>query len=140
MKAYKYNENSKIFENEVDCQIDQLESKITGKNVFLLPQYCTFKKPLEQKDGCDVCFDVAAEKWVYVEREEDEEVLPHEPTTEEQKQIRVDELKDLLNATDYKIIKCSECSLAGEPLPYDIKALHEERQTIRDEINEIEND
>lgn len=61
-----------------------------------------------------------------------------EPTAEEIKQARIAELKDQLNGTDYKIIKCSECSLAGVELPYDIAALHAERQALRDEINELE--
>lgn len=58
-----------------------------------------------------------------------------EPSAEEQ----VAELKKQLDSTDYKIIKCSECSLAGEELPYDIVALHAQRQAIRDKINELEN-
>lgn len=60
------------------------------------------------------------------------------PTPEEIKERRIAELKAQLNGTDYKIIKCSECSLAGEPLPYDILELHAQRQAIRDEINELE--
>ena len=42
------------------------------------------------------------------------------------------------NIGDYKITKCYEASLAGEPLPYDIKSLREERQKVRDEINRLE--
>lgn len=53
-------------------------------------------------------------------------------------QERVAELKEQLNSTDYKIIKCSECSLAGVELPYDVAALHAQRQALRDEINELE--
>lgn len=60
------------------------------------------------------------------------------PTEEEIKQIRIAELKERLNGTDYKIIKCSECSLAGLELPYDITELHAQRQALRDEINELE--
>lgn len=63
-----------------------------------------------------------------------------EPTEEEIKQARIAELKGLLNRTDYKIIKCSECSLAGIELPYNIAELHTQRQALRDEINELEND
>ena len=37
---------------------------------------------------------------------------------------------------DYKVIKCMEAFLCGEPLPYDIVALHAERQTLRDIINQ----
>ena len=61
-----------------------------------------------------------------------------EPSEEEKKQARIAELKAELNSTDYKIIKCSECSLAGEELPYDIAELHVARQALRDEINELE--
>ena len=50
----------------------------------------------------------------------------------------VDTLKEQLEATDYKIIKCSEYQLAGEELPYDIVALHQERQALRNKINELE--
>lgn len=61
-----------------------------------------------------------------------------EPSEEEIKQRRIAQLKSELNSTDYKIIKCSECSLAGIELPYDIVELHAQRQAIRDEINELE--
>ena len=61
-----------------------------------------------------------------------------EPSEEEIKQRRIAELKAQLNSTDYKIIKCSECSLAGVELPYDIAELHAQRQALRDEINELE--
>lgn len=61
-----------------------------------------------------------------------------EPTEEEIKQAQIAELKAELAGTDYKIIKCSECSLAGVELPYDVVALHTARQALRDEINELE--
>lgn len=46
--------------------------------------------------------------------------------------------KEALTASDYKIIKCYEASLLGDPLPYDIESLHVERQGFRDKINELE--
>jgi hypothetical protein len=46
-----------------------------------------------------------------------------EKTAEE----KIIELKTKLSSTDYKIIKCSECQLLGEPMPYDIVTLHAER-------------
>lgn len=137
MKAYQYNENSKKFENEVDCQLDPLETAAAGYDVWLLPANSTFKKPLKEKNGFDVCFDVAAEKWTYIEQEKEDDT-PYTPTPEEEKQACIFELKSRLKETDYKIIKCSECSLAGLDLPYDVAALHAERQAIRDEINELE--
>lgn len=47
-------------------------------------------------------------------------------------------LKDSLSDSDYKITKCYEASLLGEPLPYDIASLHTQRQEQRDRINELE--
>lgn len=50
----------------------------------------------------------------------------------------ISRLKAELAATDYQIIKCSECQLLGQDMPYDVAALHEQRQAIRDKINELE--
>lgn len=62
------------------------------------------------------------------------------PSEEEIKRQRITELKLQLGGTDYKIIKCSECQLAGVEMPYDVVSLHAERQAIRDEINQLEKD
>lgn len=61
-----------------------------------------------------------------------------EPSEEEKKQALISELKAKLDGTDYKIIKCSECQLAGAEMPYDVAALHAERQALRDEINRLQ--
>lgn len=67
------------------------------------------------------------------------EVIPDSKQEELQGAIEeIESLKIELNSTDYKIIKCSECQMAGVELPYDIVALHAERQAIRDRINELE--
>lgn len=62
---------------------------------------------------------------------------------EEQKRIaninaQINNLKEQLASTDYKIIKCTECSMVGEEMPYDVNELHAERQAIRNEINLLE--
>lgn len=46
--------------------------------------------------------------------------------------------KTALSDSDYKITKCYEASLLGQELPYDVAALHKERQALRDKINELE--
>ena len=53
-------------------------------------------------------------------------------------ETQIGELKQRHSESDYKVTKCYECSLVGETLPYDIQALHDERQAIRDEINRLE--
>lgn len=60
------------------------------------------------------------------------------PTKQEIKDARIAELKAQLDSTDYKIIKCSECQLAGVELPYDVVELHNMRQALRDEINNLQ--
>lgn len=56
----------------------------------------------------------------------------------EAKHAKIEELKNALTSTDYKIIKCYEYALNNLELPYDAAALHEKRQIIRNKINEIE--
>lgn len=50
----------------------------------------------------------------------------------------IEDLKSQLAETDYKIIKCMEYQLAGLPLPYDIEALHLQRQELRDKIGALQ--
>lgn len=70
------------------------------------------------------------------------EIVPPTPTEEElaqqQREQRIWELKDALAQGDYKIIKCAEAQLTGEPMPYDIAALVAERNAMRLEINALE--
>lgn len=52
--------------------------------------------------------------------------------------LQIQALKDALAESDYKVIKCYEASLTGEPMPYDIAVLHSDRQKKRTKINELE--
>lgn len=60
------------------------------------------------------------------------------PTPKPTKEEQIAALKAQLSASDYKVIKCAECSLAGLPTPYGIVSLNAERQAIRDQINALE--
>lgn len=51
---------------------------------------------------------------------------------------KIKELKEELSSSDYKINKNLEAQMAGVEYPYDPKKLHEERQALRDKINELE--
>lgn len=51
---------------------------------------------------------------------------------------KIQDLKNELASTDYKVIKCYEASLVGEAMPYDTQELHTSRQYIRDSINALE--
>ena len=49
-------------------------------------------------------------------------------------------LKSELQESDYKVIKCAEAMCINAELPYNMTALHKERQALRDKINELESE
>lgn len=51
---------------------------------------------------------------------------------------QIESLKQQIAETDYQIIKCYEYSLVNKELPYDITILHNQRQALRYEINQLE--
>lgn len=60
------------------------------------------------------------------------------PEPEVDNSAQIAELKTKLESTDYKVIKCYEAQLKGKEMPYDVDALLDERQAMRDKINELE--
>ena len=61
----------------------------------------------------------------------------------EQKEMRIRILESQLTSVnspigDWKIAKCLEYKMVGLELPYDINVLNKQRQTVRDEINQLQ--
>ena len=52
----------------------------------------------------------------------------------------IERLKSELQESDYKVIKCAEAMAVGAEMPYNMTALHNERQALRDKINELESE
>ena len=52
----------------------------------------------------------------------------------------IERLKSELQESDYKVIKCAEAMAVGAEMPYDVASLHNERQALRDKINELESE
>lgn len=52
----------------------------------------------------------------------------------------IERLKSELQESDYKVIKCAEAMAVGAKMPYDVTALHKERQALRDKINKLESE
>lgn len=77
-------------------------------------------------------FVLDREKWKDIEAKRAESAR----IMEARKQIS--DLKEMLTASDYQIIKCYEYALNNLELPYDVIELHAERQALRDQINELE--
>lgn len=123
MKAYRYNEQ-KRFDYEIDCQLDPIESKEQGKEIYLLPADSTFKKPLPEKDGFFVVFN--GEDWEYQEKPK--------PSHNDLIMAQINELKEKLFDTDYKAIKYAEGWYSDE----EYLEVKQQRETWRAEIRELE--
>ena len=54
--------------------------------------------------------------------------------------LDIESLKSELQESDYKVIKCAEAICLNAELPYNMTALHKERQALRDKINELESE
>ena len=65
----------------------------------------------------------------YMERDRQSELI-----------LDIESLKSELQESDYKVIKCAEAICLNEELPYNMTALHNERQALRDKINELESE
>ena len=63
----------------------------------------------------------------YMERDRQSELI-----------LDIESLKSELQESDYKVIKCAEALTIGAEMPYDVESLHNERQALRDKINELE--
>ena len=100
---------------------------------MILSKPYTKKQYVEFAEYCNLNNSIIEDRGDYLESRE----LP-KPSEEELKKTEINALKKQLDYTDYKIIKCSEYSLAGKELPYDIEYLHTQRQAIRDRITELE--
>lgn len=50
----------------------------------------------------------------------------------------IERLKSELQDSDYKVIKCAEAICLNAEMPYNMTALHKERQALRDKINKLE--
>ena len=134
--CYRYNHEKKTFQRSEEMQRDPLETKLQGKDVWLLPADCTLIEPPEAKDGFDIVWN--GDAWEYKEQEKPKEAEPYVPTEKEKTQQEIWLLKAKLSETDYKILKCSEASLLGQEMPYDLDAVVAERDEWRAQINALE--
>ena len=52
----------------------------------------------------------------------------------------IERMKSELQDSDYKVIKCAEAICLNAEFPYNMTELHNERQELRDKINELESE
>ena len=124
--------------------IERVERKKNNKQEELIKSV-VYK---EESDG--VTFILTTDKNdIYVEPVEPEPYVPTEEEIADQERQRkiveisnqIDTLKSQLSDTDYIFVKCYEASLVDESVDeYDFEALHTERQSIRKQINTLEDE
>ena len=121
MIAYGYDDNG-YYTGEKNCQIDPLESKRQGQEIWLLPAHATWDKPLEEKEGYRVKFVDGV--WTYEEIPQPE---PAPEPTQEEKEEQVRATRDAyLQHYDFT-------QLPDAPFTAEEKATYAEyRQYLRD--------
>ena len=79
---------------------------------------------------------------VVMMKAEDAQIVDNEQVVDDNGLLlsEIERLKSELQESDYKVIKCSEAMAVGEEMPYNMTALHNERQALRDKINELESE
>lgn len=130
MIAYLFNENGE-FKYHYECQLDPLESKAQGKDIYLQPANSTFVEPPVVAENHKAIWN--GEQWIDVDFTPKVEE-PKQPTEKELLQIQIDELKGKLYNTDYKAIKFAEGELSAE----EYAETKEQRRQWRQEINKLE--
>jgi len=122
--------NEEIEEQEENEELKERLKERLEKLRAEFPYEVVRTEPPELEEGQDV------EEFFLLE---DDKVVQHYKVVSDiaYYQRKIDDNLVLLDKTDYKITKCYEYFLAGKPLPYDINALHEERQMYRNEINRL---
>ena len=73
---------------------------------------------------------------------DESQIVDNEPVVDDNGLLlsEIERLKSELQESDYKVIKCAEAMAIGAELPYNMTALHNERQALRDKINELESE
>lgn len=121
------------------CRTDRMQPMVAVAKCLTLPS--TFPWCIPEVATVTINEGKENEMTVYAALSISDGVIPEDIKKHEKigaLTARVEQLKAELAGADYKITKCDECSLCDLPLPYDIQALHAERQAKRDEISDLE--
>ena len=75
-------------------------------------------------------------------QEEESQIVDNEQVVDDNGLLlsEIERLKSELQESDYKVIKCAEAMAVGAEMPYNVTELHNERQALRDKINELESE
>lgn len=126
MKYYTYDEQTKEFLFSGECEIDTLETKRQGENVYLLPANSTFEEPLKSKEGFAIVYN---DGWKYIVDYRGKKYIKDNTVKE------VKELGDFKILTDEQLKKINSGDLIIENNKLKEKPLEELKEEKREEIN-----
>ena len=122
-KAYMFDADTAYFVGEGFAQIDPLETKAAGREIFIMPANSTEIEPPPEKDGFERKWN--GSEWIYEEIKTEKEEQ-QEKTQEEKEQAIRNERNLRLAYTDWT-------QLPDAPLKAEQKAAYAEyRQALRD--------
>lgn len=131
--VYRYDENG-YYTSEYKCQLDPLVSKKLGHDVYLIPPKTTEIKPPKEKEGNKIKWNADKNKWQYEKIPEEKGPEEYKPTEEELLQNQINAKKWELSQTDYRTLKFID----GEYTEEEYAVFKEQRQQLRDEINQLQ--
>lgn len=88
MKAYIYDEKTKEFIGETKAQIDPLETKAEGREIFIMPANSTETEPPEEKDGFKIKWN--GSEWIYEEIQTEKEEQREKTQEEKAADVRAE--------------------------------------------------
>ena len=85
---------------------------------------------------------ITGKRSVVMMKAEDAQIADNEQVVDDNGLLlsEIERLKSELQESDYKVIKCAEAICLNVELPYNMTELHNERQALRDKINELESE
>lgn len=132
MIAYSYDKVTKQYIGTRECQLDPLESKNAGHNIWLLPANSTFTTPPINKEGFNIIWNGIDWEYeeIYVEPEpepvvEPEPIIEPDPEPEPEPELTLEEVKEakiveLKHIRDTKELEPIE--YAGHYFDFDLKS------------------
>ena len=133
--VYRFDDKN-YYTGEYNCQLDPLESKAAGHEIYLVPPDTTEKKPPKEKEGFKIKWDKDTNKWEYEAVPEEPKPEEYKPTEEEQLQMQINQKKWEISQTDYRTLKFID----GEYTEEEYEVFKTQRRLLREEIRELESE
>lgn len=129
MLVYMYN-NDKNFIGSRMAQIDPVQTKKQGKEIYLMPANATTVSPMASKDGFNIVWNGLS--WEYQEITKTKGPEPYVPTEEDLKWNRMCEIQARINELSQDFVQASIGAIIvdSEERKVEFKTLHNELRTL----------